>query len=169
MKRLMLLRHAKSDWNASYDSDHDRPLSKRGVRAATAIGRFMALTGLLPDYAVSSTAVRARRTLELAMDGGGWGCPANYTEALYGSGPHDVVRVIGELPSSAEHVLIVGHEPTWSGLAELLTGGSVRVVTGTLVGIEFDFADWRHVGLRSGRLTFTIPPRLLTDGSLELG
>ena len=53
--------------------------------------------------------------------------------------------------------------------AELLTGGAVRMVTGTLVGIEFDFASWQHIGQHSGRLTFTVPPRLLTDGNLELG
>lgn len=165
----MLLRHGKSDWNAPFNSDHDRPLSKRGVRSATAIGKFMALTGLIPDYAVSSTAARARTTLEHAMKGGGWSCPVDHTEAFYGTGSHQVLEALSALPSSAEQVLIIGHEPTWSGLTELLTGGAVRMVTGTLVGIEFDFASWQHIGQHSGRLTFTVPPRLLTDGNLELG
>lgn len=169
MKRLMLLRHGKSDWSAPFDSDHDRPLSKRGAKAATAMGKFIALTGLVPDQAISSTAVRARTTLELAMQGGDWICPVNLTHALYGTGAHHVLEILGELPPSAETVLVVGHEPTWSGVAELLTGGSVRMATGTLVGIDFDVATWPQVGARSGRLAFAIPARLLTDGSLELG
>ena len=67
MRTLLLLRHAKSDWDASYADDHERPLAKRGKKAAALIGRHLAATGQVPDRVVSSTAVRAADTVRRAM------------------------------------------------------------------------------------------------------
>ena len=74
MKRIFLLRHGKSDWNAPYSTDHERPLKGRGVRAARTIGRFLAETDEEPDVIVSSSAVRALSTAELAAEAGSWRC-----------------------------------------------------------------------------------------------
>ena len=70
MKTLILFRHGKSDWDSEEPSDHDRPLAKRGRKAAKAMGKFLALAGQVPDSAVTSSAVRARSTLEIAMEAG---------------------------------------------------------------------------------------------------
>jgi phosphohistidine phosphatase len=169
MKRLLLLRHAKSDWDSGVAGDHDRPLATRGRKAAKAMGRFIALAALEPDYAISSTAVRARTTLQLAMEAGDWTCPVNETRELYHAGVSDVLSVVGECSDSDESVMIVGHQPTWGGVVEALTGAATRMATGTLVGIDIGTDSWGRIRPGYGELAFVIPPRLLTDGSLELG
>ena len=169
MKRLLMLRHAKSDWDSGAPTDHDRPLAGRGRKAAKAMGRFMALADLVPDYAVTSSAIRARSTLELAMEAGDWDCPVNTTRDLYETGVEGVIAVVGETSPSDSSVLIVGHQPTWGGVAHMLTGGSLRMATGTLVGIDLHVESWHAVRPGVGELAFVVPPRLLTDGRIELG
>ena len=68
MRRLILFRHGKSDWDAPFGSDHERPLSKRGVKAAKTMGLVLARSDLVPDHAITSSAVRARTTLESPGD-----------------------------------------------------------------------------------------------------
>ena len=169
MKRLLMLRHAKSDWNSGAPTDHERPLAGRGRKAAKAMGRFMALANLVPDYAITSSAIRARATLQLAMEAGDWDCPVNTTPDLYETGVEGVLGVVAETPESEDSVLIVGHQPTWGGVAQVLTGGSLRMATGTLVGITLHVESWRSIRTGVGELAFVVPPRLLTDGKIELG
>ncbi|MEE9532875.1 MAG: hypothetical protein V3W06_00520, partial [Acidimicrobiia bacterium] len=66
-------------------------------------------------------------------------------------------------------ILIVGHEPTWGSVVHTLTGASVRMATATLVVIDFEFRSWSSIRPMAGRLALLIPPRILTDGDLELG
>jgi len=149
--------------------DHERPLATRGRKSAKAIGRFIALAGLEPDYAITSTAVRARTTLELAMEAGDWTCPVNETRELYHAGVADVLAVVAESPDSDTSVMVVGHQPTWGEVVEALTGAATRMATGTLVGIDIGSDSWSRIRPGLGELAFVIPPRLLTDGSLDLG
>ena len=169
MKRLLLLRHAKSDWDSGVAGDHERPLASRGRKAAKAMGRFIALAGLEPDYAITSTAVRARATLELAMEAGDWTCPVNETRELYHAGVADVLALVAESSDSDASVMVVGHQPTWGAVVEALTGAATRMATGTLVGIDIGSDSWSRIRPGYGELGFVIPPRLLTDGSLALG
>ncbi|NNL47867.1 MAG: histidine phosphatase family protein [Acidimicrobiia bacterium] len=169
MKRLLLLRHAKSDWDSGVAGDHDRPLAGRGRKAARATGRFIALAGLEPDYAITSSAIRARTTLALAMESGDWTCPVNETRELYHAGVADVLAVVAESPEPDSSVMIVGHQPTWGGVVEALTGGATRMATGTLVGIDLRIDSWSSIRPGFGELAFVIPPRLLTDGNIQLG
>lgn len=168
MRRLLILRHAKSDWDASYEQDHDRPLAGRGRKAAKAIGKFMALSDLVPELAITSSAVRAGSTLKLAMQAGDWSCPVESSQRLYGASAKDVLDLLAER-SDEESILIVGHEPTWSEVVHLLTGASVRMATATLVAIDFEFRSWSSIRPNAGQLALLVPPRILTDGDLNLG
>ena len=168
MPRLLILRHAKSNWDAAYGADHDRPLAGRGRKAARAIGKFMALVDLVPDLAITSSAVRAGSTLKLAMQAGDWKCPVESTPRLYGASTPDVLGLLAE-KSDEEAILIVGHEPTWSSVVHTLTGASVRMATATLVVIGFEFRSWSSIRPMAGQLALLIPPRILTDGDLQLG
>lgn len=164
MKTLLLLRHGKSDWAKDAGDDRARPLARRGERAARLMGRLLARTGRVPDAAITSPAVRARTTLELAMEAGDWRCPAQVSEALYGQGPHEVLQEIGRLAAGVASVLLVGHEPTWSEtLALLVGGGHHRVPTGALVSIDVDVEAWADVRPGSGELVFLLPPSLVDD------
>ena len=161
MKRLVLLRHGKSDWDAGAATDHDRPLARRGVRAAKTMGQLLAAAGEAPDFVITSSAVRAHTTAELAMEAGGWDSPMRVEPALYGASPGEVVRVIQATEEHVDSLLLVGHEPTWSSLASILTGGGyVRVATATAVGINLGVTRWAAVEPGYGELAWLLPPRL---------
>jgi len=164
VKTVLLLRHGKSDWASDTGADRDRPLAKRGERAARTMGQLLSRAGLVPDAAVTSPAARARTTLELAMKAGGWVCPVQVSEALYGESPQAVIDEIGRQSDEATTLLLVGHEPIWSEMVGLLVGGGRhRVPTGALAAVDFEVEAWADVGPGAGVLAFLLPPRLLAD------
>jgi phosphohistidine phosphatase len=159
---LLLLRHAKSDWNAPYNHDHDRPLANRGEKAARLVGRFLSEIGMAPQSALTSSAVRARATVELAAEAGNWDCPIRVCEGLYQASPEAVLAEIGREPESTETLLAVGHEPTWSRLASRVAGGGqLRYPTAALVCVRFDLASWVEVTDAIGELLWFVTPKLL--------
>lgn len=166
MPELLLMRHAKSDWNASSGDDRARPLNDRGRRSAAAMGRLLRLTKWTPDAAITSPAVRARSTLEIAVDSGGWDTTVAVDDRLYHGGPDTVLAAVKDHAGGSSRLMIVGHEPTWSMLVSDLTGGSVRMVTGAVVALEVP--EWPSLRLGSGRLLWMSVPRMLTDGDLHL-
>jgi len=169
MKTLILLRHGKSDWEDDGLPDHDRPLAKRGLKSAKAMGRFLRRAQQFPDAAVTSSAVRARATLEKAFEEGGWSCPVRVSEALYEADPEHVLSEILVEPDTTERLLLVGHEPTWSELASRLIGGGALVIpTGCAARVDFDVPSWRDVAFGKGKLAWLLPPRLFTDGDFNL-
>lgn len=160
MKTVLLLRHGKSDWDTDTGDDRERRLAKRGEKAARTMGRF--LQGRAPDAALTSPAVRARTTLELAMEAGGWKCPVQVSESLYGTGPREVLAEVTRQRDEVRTLLLVGHEPTWSETVALLVGGGRhRLPTGALAGIDFEAGRWGDVRAGDGRLILLVPPRLL--------
>ncbi|MDH3471716.1 MAG: histidine phosphatase family protein [Acidimicrobiia bacterium] len=161
MVRLILLRHAKSDWDADYGSDHDRPLNDRGASAAASIGGLLTTMGQEPDLVVTSSAVRARTTAELAAAAGEWSASIKVTEELYGAGVEQAIELIRHTDPTLQRAVFVGHEPTWSSLVQFITGGSVRMATATAVGI--DIGTWSQCGRNSGQIMYVVPPRLLSD------
>ncbi|MGQ0803842.1 MAG: SixA phosphatase family protein [Actinomycetota bacterium] len=163
MPALLLLRHGKSDWAEDGGDDRARPLAKRGLKAADAIGRFIARAEQVPDAAITSPAVRAAETLRLVMEAGGWECPVRAAEALYGGGVAGLVSEIRAAPADAQLLLAVGHEPTWSETATLLIGGGrLSMPTAALVRIDLDVDQWDEVGPATGALAWSVVPRLLT-------
>lgn len=116
---LLVLRHAKSSWSQHNLADFDRPLKKRGYRDAERMGLYLKERQLLPDTILSSSAVRARQTLELALPALGFD-PARITwsRRFYHAEPDVWLEAVRILPLSTARCLIVGHNP---GLEELLT------------------------------------------------
>src|SRR2546421_870243 len=112
MAGLILFRHGKSDWDADYPGgDAARPLARRGRKAAKTMGRFLARAGQVPDAAITSPAVRAEETLRLAMDGGGWTCPARTAPSLYGGGGSGLPGAIRDEPAPPALLPSVGPQP----------------------------------------------------------
>lgn len=119
MSKLILLRHAKSDWGDSDQPDHDRPLSPRGERSALVMGRYMRQAGYQPDIVVCSTAERTRQTLSLVETQ----IPlpqATFSRDLYLCGPRDVIRFLNALAGPHGDVLVVGHNPDLELAVQLL-------------------------------------------------
>lgn len=162
MKTILLLRHGKSDWDADYGEDHDRPLADRGQKGARKIGRFLTTARAVPDYALTSSATRARETLATAAEAGGWTGPARVTDALYEAAPEDVLREIQATPEEAQTLVVVGHEPSWSGtVSGLIGGGAIQMKTAAVACVEVEVERWADVQFGRGSLVFLLPPRAL--------
>jgi len=152
------MRHAKSDWDADYGSDHDRPLNARGARSAESMGRLLAKESLAPALVITSTAVRARTTAEIAAESGNWDCEIVLEPRLYGTGADAAVQVAAAAPD-LDPIMLVGHQPTWSILASVLTGENVEMKTATVAVIEFDIDSWVDIVTRKGTVRIVLQPR----------
>jgi len=157
MPLLQVFRHAKSDWSAG-QPDHERPLNKRGQRAAALMGRYQAAVKGVPDLVISSSAVRARTTAERAIEAGGWGSELRIEPDLYQADAADVLRLVSGLRADIGVAMLVGHEPTMSGLVSRLIGEArVRFPTAALATIELE--DWDRVAPGEGTLRSFVLPR----------
>jgi len=156
---LMLLRHAKSDWDADVGDDHHRPLAARGVKAAERMGEVLRDLGLVPDIVVSSTATRARSTAELARLSGGWDSRLVLEDALYGASVAESLAVAAAHGGEYDRLMLVGHEPTWSMTVRHVTGASAEIRTATCAMIEMHAETWDEVPHSSGSLVTLLQPR----------
>ena len=155
----MIMRHGKSDWDAGAASDHARPLANRGIVSAERMGEVVRELGIIPGLVISSTAVRARATAELARITGGWASRLILEDDLYGASPRGALEAVARHAGDCERVMIVGHEPTWSMLIKQLTGGSCAVRTATIADIEMYTDRWDTVTTASGTLVSLLQPR----------
>ncbi len=164
MKTIILFRHGKSDWDASYDRDHERPLAKRGIRDAERMGVFLSAENCVPDLCITSTAVRARTTMELAHKAGGWKSPIQESATLYEASPNSILNVIRGVSDSIASIILAGHEPTWSSMVAALTGGgSVRMPTAAMAYIDVDVQQWEDVSWGNGQLIWHMTPKSLAE------
>ena len=162
MKTLIVLRHGKSDWEAQYGVDHDRPLAKRGVKAAEFMGRFLDLTDQKPELVLTSTAVRAAETARLAAESGGWECPVERNRRLYEAAPDGVLDLLQGQDDRCNRILTAGHEPTCSELVSRFVGGSdVRFPTAAMARIDFAVGRWTEISFGHGQLIWFVTPKLL--------
>ena len=162
MKTILLLRHGKSDWGTPAP-DHERPLAKRGRKAAALVGRFLARAGELPDVVITSSALRARDTVDRAIRAGAWERPVSVRDALYESSLEAVLAEIRGQDDAVQSVLLAGHEPTWSELASGLCGGArLRLPTAAVARIDVGVERWQEVEPGRGELVWLLTPKLLS-------
>lgn len=162
MKTLLFLRHGKSDWDADFGDDHERPLNKRGRKAAKRMGRFLAESGTLPDRVVTSTAVRTQSTLDLFLEAGGIEAPVRATRALYLAGPNDLLREIRAEEDAADVLLLVGHQPGCGETVGRMIGeAAVHFPTAALARVDVDVESWTEVAFGRGELVWLVPPKAL--------
>ena len=166
MKRLIILRHGKSDWYAGASSDHARPLNRRGTGAAMTMGRVLTRLGEAPDLILTSTATRARETALLAVHAGGWGCETVEVDELYMTSAGEAIRIAAAAPDEVERLMLVGHEPAWGYLVRALTGAEVSMKTATVAGIDMAIGRWEHAPQAPGTLAYLLQPRLFTNWEL---
>ncbi|MEX1038691.1 MAG: histidine phosphatase family protein [Acidimicrobiia bacterium] len=164
MLQLVLMRHGKSDWDASYGADHDRPLAERGVRSARLMGRLLTDADRSPDLVVSSTAARAHSTALLASQSGGWDCEIVTDRSIYGGSTGVVLDAVGRLAGQNRRVLVVGHEPTWSNLVRELVGARVEMKTASVAGVGLLIDEWSSLPGATGWLDYLIHPRMFSFG-----
>jgi phosphohistidine phosphatase len=182
MRRLMLLRHAKTEHDAPSGQDQDRRLDARGRLDAAAIGGWIGRHPPLPDAVLVSTAVRAHQTWEIVQES-----MANATKEqktpprvefladLYGADPTQLLQIIRMAEvSDPSHLMVVGHNPGMHELALALTGSGDAAAkralednlpTSGLAILDFAIEDWSEVAFRRGKLIRFTSPRLLKQAS----
>src|SRR5262245_530195 len=106
MRRLMLLRHAKSDWSSPGMQDRDRPLNRRGQTTAPKIGAYMARSALVPDLIICSPAKRTRETFELVTASFPKPPQSRFEERLYGAGPDLILDLVRQTPQKVHSLLL---------------------------------------------------------------
>ena len=171
MKRLLLLRHAKSDWSAALP-DHMRQLNQRGRKAATRMGQYIQAEGLTPDKVLVSPATRAAETWRRVAASLDPAPEVEQIEALYDfGGGTSLLDVIRDHGGTAATLMLVGHNPSMEGLASLLSGsGSHKAMTAmarkyptaALAVIDFEIDDWKEVSPSNGILARFTRPKELT-------
>jgi phosphohistidine phosphatase len=158
---VTLLRHAHSD-HPPGTSDHARPLDERGRCTADAVGRWHVAAGVVPDLVLVSSARRTVETVERAVAAGGWDVEVRVTDALYLC---DVGTVLEQAAAvldgdgAPDHLLLVGHEPTWSATVRALSGASVSLATGSLACVEVPSGSGGVGG--GGVLRWVVPGRIV--------
>ena len=145
MKTLLLMRHAKSSWKKDSLADHDRPLNKRGRRAAPKMGRLLRQHDLSPDLVLSSTAERANATAQLVAEAVGYQGTVQRIEDLYQAGAATLLSAIGRIEDRFARPLVIGHNPAMADLLERLSGGFQPFPTAALAWLELDIDHWRDI------------------------
>lgn len=168
-KRIFIYRHAKSDWSAAYGSDHDRPLTSRGIKSAKIMGRMLGSSGQVPELVVTSTALRAKQTVEFSRLEGDWNCKLIENEKLYFESAEEIFQIIQSLSDKYSKVMLVGHEPKCSQLTALMIGGGeVIFKTATMARIDFNNDEWCSLHQGEGELIWLQNPSLLKKGKFNL-
>jgi len=167
----MLLRHAKSSWADPALADVDRPLNRRGERAAAAMGAYLREHDLRPDVVLCSPARRTRQTLAAVEAELGDGFAVELAPDVYGGGPAVLLELLRALPDSAGAVMVVGHNPGLEELALLLAApGNERArvgekfPTGALAVLEAGCERWADLAPGGAELVAFVVPREL-EGS----
>ena len=178
MRRLMLLRHAKTETDAPSGKDFDRRLDERGRADASLIGAWLNGRPPHPDMVCVSTAMRTRQTWDLVSAA----MPSNkptveHVDELYGAGLEELLAVIRDAAvQDPRRLMLIGHNP---GLHEMALGLikdgkqggdavgrkalSDNLPTGSIAIIDFAIDDWNDIAFRSGTLVQFVSPKLLKD------
>jgi len=171
MVRLLLLRHAKSSWPAGV-LDVERPLSRRGRKAAVLMGDYLKEEGLLPDLALVSPARRTEETWDLVQPALG-DVEARHEPRLYEATAGGLLTLVQEVNPAKRRLLMIGHNPGFEDLAKMLIGDGTpedcsrlagKLPTAGLVVIDFAASGWEEVKKRGGRLERFVTPKSLGAG-----
>lgn len=161
--RLILTRHAKSDWDDPTLPDHDRPLNGRGRRAARALGDWLASRGYDPEEVLCSSARRTQETWERVADAVFETRPVLRVErALYQASPDVMLRVLRT--AQAPTVMMIGHNPGIAALAAILPAQAPltqefrRYPTAATMVVDFQADSWADVAPGRGSVLDFVRP-----------
>ena len=162
MKHLFINRHAKSDWAHTGLNDFERPLNKRGLHDAPMMGKRLAERNEGIELIISSPAKRAITTAKLMAKELDYPIDNIVEEtAIYEARVRDLLKIINDIDSKFNNVMLFGHNPGFTDLADYLTGaGVLNVPTCGICKISFDIDNWSQVSAHTGNMDyFDFPKR----------
>ncbi len=156
MKKLLILRHGKSEITGDTASDHERPLSSRGKKNCVEISGLMQKNDLFPELIITSTARRAVETSESIRDLINPEIEISTTNRLYLAPPEKHLREITKTNEEVETLLIVGHNPGVEDLINSFLIKEEKIQTCNLAAFYIDIKKWKDLSLKSKILKFKI-------------
>lgn len=174
MKRLTLLRHAKSSWADTDMRDFDRPLNKRGCQAAIKVGQYLEKNVLQPDHIHCSSAQRTRETAARVISAFSQRPSVELHEGLYLASPSAIIAHCKGTLESIDHLMVIGHNPGIQDATLTLTDattataqeiGSIaaKFPTAALACLDFDIDEWNCLRRQGGQLMGYVTPKDLKD------
>ncbi len=168
MKTLYLLRHAKSSWADTGIGDLDRPLTRRGQRAAEKIANHLRQQGVAPAIVLCSSASRARETLAVVAPAFGRATEHAVEKGLYAASAAELLSRLRRIPDRTPSVMIIGHNPGLQDLALTLAEHGAQLErlregfpTAGLAVLRIAIASWRALGRGDAKLIHFVVPREL--------
>lgn len=175
MRRLILLRHAKTETDAPSGKDHDRRLEERGRADAAAMAEWLSDQSLVPDQVLVSTATRTRQTWDILAElFPGAGPQVEHLPELYSASASQLLAAIHDVSAGINRLMLVGHNPGLHELALGLTCGcnetdrkllSGNMPTSAIAVIDFPIADWADARFGTGKLQHFVSPKILREAS----
>jgi phosphohistidine phosphatase len=161
MKNLIIMRHAKSDWNVPSKSDFDRPLNERGLKCAPLMGTELIKRNKKLDLIISSPANRAKSTATLFGEAYGFEGVIIYQDQFYFGSIDEILEIIKKTDNKNDCIMIVGHNPTWESLVYRLlkTSVAIQMPTAAMASIMFNIETWENLTPKSGEIEFFLIPK----------
>ena len=150
MKYLLLLRHAKSCWKDLSLSDHDRPLNKRGNKAAPKMGEKLNKKKIQPELIITSTAIRALSTAEMLAKKINYSlAKIRFNQNLYHASTNELLKACSSCSDKIQNLMLVGHNPGMTLLANHLLKYDdqyfANIPTAGLVTLSIDIDSWKQL------------------------
>ena len=163
MKRLYLVRHAKSSWEEPGKADIDRKLTDLGIKRTEKVIPYLKKKEIIVDQMISSPAIRAYQTAVLIAKGIGYPVKKIRTDLkIYNGGYDRILDIIYSTPDEVGSLMIFGHNPVITQLANLfLHPGIEDLPTTGMVGLKFDTDHWSSIPSAEPETEFIIFPKML--------
>ena len=143
LRRLIILRHARSPLKSGASTDHERPLNPRGCRSAPEVARRIIELGWAPQWIVSSDSTRTRETCEHMLPVLPEPARVEFLNSLYLAGREELWEVLAGVPSSIECVLALGHNPGWEAVVRWCSGQQVVLGAANAALLEGHGENWK--------------------------
>jgi len=160
MKKIILIRHAKSAWDDLSLSDHDRPLADRGLHDAPIMAKRLKKRRIYPEIILSSTAKRAKETAKIIAKELEFPVSEVILEGnLYHASPNKILKYIHQQNDSKETMIVVGHNPGFNDLIEYLGGKLDNLPTSGQFGFLMKADSWSKFGPNTAEVWFVDYPK----------
>lgn len=164
MKKLYIIRHAKSSWSDEELDDFERPLNKRGRANAPFMGELLKKQNVVPDLIISSPALRAKSTAEIIAKKVNYTKEIVYNNDIYESDVATLHNIFTKIDDENSTVFLFGHNPELNMLAEMYAGFDENIPTCGILEVEFKCEKWRDISAKNARLvSFEYPKKYDVD------
>jgi phosphohistidine phosphatase len=160
MKKLVIIRHAKSSWDDPFLNDHERPLADRGLRDAPKMAKRLKKEKIYPDAIISSDAERAKMTTLMTAES--LDVPTkkiDFKKDLYHGSLNQIMSEIKKTGDNVKTLFLVGHNPGLNDLIWKLGGEIDNLPTAGQFGLKFDIKSWDEISAKNAKFWFFDYPK----------